>query len=160
MPEPYHVIGTPTPRSDAIEKVTGEARYTADTTLDGVLWAKSLRSPYAHALIVSVDVSRAVGLPGVHAVLTGADVRGVRFGRRLRDVPVLAEDRVRFVGERVAAVAADDPTIAETACNLIEVVYEELPAVLVPELALRDDAPVLHPDVNSYAGLPRPVDGH
>ena len=160
MPEPYHVIGTPTPRTDAIEKVTGEARYTADTMLDGVLWAKSLRSMFAHARIVSVDVSRAAALPGVRAVLMGADVSGVRFGRRLRDVPVLADGVVRFVGERVAAVAAEDPTIAEEACNLIEVVYEELPAVLDPEAALRNDAPVLHPDVNDYAGLPRRVDGH
>lgn len=160
MPEPYHVIGTSSPRTDAVEKVTGSARYTADTMLDGVLWAKSLRSPYAHARIVRVDVSRAKALAGVHAVLTGADVQGVRFGRRLRDIPVLAEDVVRFVGERVAAVAADDPTIAENACNLIDVVYQELPALLDPESALRDDAPVLHPDVNSYAGLPQPVDGH
>ena len=160
MPEPYEIIGTSSPRADAIAKVTGEARYTADTMLEGVLWAKSLRSPYAHARIVSVDTSRAKALPGVHAVLTGADVSGVRFGRRLRDIPVLAENVVRFIGERVAAVAADDPTIAENACNLIDVVYEELPALLDPEAALLDDAPVLHPDVNSYTGLPQPVDGH
>ena len=156
----FQVIGTATPRADAVEKVTGEARYTSDTMMPGTLWAKSLRSPYAHARIVSVDTSRAAALPGVHAVLAGADVSGVRFGRRLRDVPVLAEDVVRFVGERVAAVAADDATIAEAACQLINVVYQELPAVYGPEAALADGAPVLHPDVNSYAGLPRTVEGN
>jgi CO/xanthine dehydrogenase Mo-binding subunit len=156
----FQVIGTATPRADAVEKVTGEARYTSDTMMPGTLWAKSLRSPYAHARIVSVDTSRAAALPGVRAVLTGADVSGVLFGRRMRDVPVLAEHVVRFVGERVAAVAADDATIAEAACQLIDVVYEELPTVLGPEQALADGAPMLHPEVNSYAGLPRTVEGN
>jgi CO/xanthine dehydrogenase Mo-binding subunit len=154
------VIGTATPRADAAEKVTGEARFTSDTMMPGTLWAKSLRSPYAHARIVRVDTSKAAALPGVRAVLTGADVSGVLFGRRLRDVPVLAEHVVRFVGERVAAVAADDSTIAEAACQLIEVVYEELPIVLGPEAGLADGAPVLHPGVNNYAGLPRTVEGN
>ena len=156
----FQVIGTATPRADAVEKVTGEARYTSDSMMPGTLWAKSLRSPYAHARIVSVDTSRAAALPGVRAVLTGADVSGVLFGRRMRDVPVLAEHVVRFVGERVAAVAADDATMAEAACQLIDVVYEEMPAVLGPEAALADGSPVLHPDVNSYAGLPRTVEGN
>jgi CO/xanthine dehydrogenase Mo-binding subunit len=157
---PYRVIGTASPRADAVEKVTGRARYTADTTLPGTLWMKALRSPYAHARIVSIDTAAARALAGVHAVLTGADVAGVRFGRRLRDVPVLAQDVVRFVGERVAAVAAESAAIAEAACALIEVAYEELPAVLDPQAALAADAPALHPDVNTYAGLPRPVEGH
>lgn len=160
MAEHFRVIGTSARRADAGEKVTGAARYTADMAVPGMLWARSLRSPHAHARIASIDASRAVALPGVRVVLTGADVRGVRFGRRLRDVPVLADDRVRFVGERVAAVAADDPETAGTACQLIDVVYEELPAVFGPEAAIAHDAPVLHPDVNSYGGLPRPVDGH
>jgi CO/xanthine dehydrogenase Mo-binding subunit len=97
-------------------------------------------------------------MPGVHAVLTGADVSGVRYGRRLHDVPVLAEDRVRFVGERVAAVAAEDKDTAEEALLLIDVEYEELPAVYEPEDALTSEAPILHPDVNSYVGLPRPLE--
>ena len=109
------VIGTSAPRADGIDKVTGKARYTFDTVLPGTLWAKSLRSPYASARIVSIDTSNAKGMPGVHAVLTGADVRGVRFGRRLQDVPVLAGDIVRFAGERVAAVCADSPEIAADA---------------------------------------------
>jgi CO/xanthine dehydrogenase Mo-binding subunit len=156
----FKVIGTATPRADAAAKVTGKARFTSDTVMPSTLWAKSLRSPYAHARIVSVDTSKAAMFPGVRAVLTGADVSGVLFGRRLRDVPVLAEHVVRFVGERVAAVAADDPIIAEAACQLIEVVYEELPIVLGPEAGLADGAPVLHPAVNDYAGLPRTVEGN
>lgn len=156
----FSVIGTSSPRADGVEKVTGRSAFTSDRMLPGTLFAKSLRSTHAHARIVSVDVSRALALPGVYAVLTGADVRGIRIGRRMYDVPVLADDRVRFVGERVAAVAADDATIAEAACQLIEVVYDELPAVFGPEAALADGAPVLHPDVNEYHGLPRPVDGN
>jgi CO/xanthine dehydrogenase Mo-binding subunit len=156
----FQVIGKSSPRWDGVEKVTGRSPYTSDRMLPGTLFAKSLRSPYAHARIVSVDASRALALAGVHAVLTGADVSGLRIGRRMYDIPVLAEDVVRFIGERVAAVAADDATIAEAACQLIDVVYEELPTVFGPEAALADGAPVLHPNVNSYVGLPRPVDGN
>ena len=156
----FQVIGKSSPRWDGVEKVTGRSPYTSDRMLPGTLFAKCLRSPYAHARIVSVDASRALALAGVHAVLTGADVSGLRIGRRMYDIPVLAEDVVRFIGERVAAVAADDATIAEAACQLIDVVYEELPAVFGPEAALADGAPVLHPNVNSYVGLPRPVDGN
>ena len=94
----------------------------------------------------------------VHAVLTGAEVRGIRYGRRLFDVPVLAEDRVRFAGERVAAVAAEDRDVAAEALALIDVEYEELPAVFDPLQALGEDAPILHPEVNSYIGLPRPLE--
>jgi carbon-monoxide dehydrogenase large subunit len=154
----YQVIGQPAPRADAREKVTGAARYTADTGLPGTLWARALRSPLPHARILRIDTARAEALPGVRAVLTGADVQGVLYGRRLRDIPVLAHDRVRFVGERVAAVAATDPDIAQAAVELIEVEYEELPAVFDPLEALRDHAPLLHPNVNSYAGLPRPLE--
>ncbi len=153
----YRVLGTSAPRVDGADKTTGAARYASDTDLPGVLWAKSLRSPYPHARIVRIDTSRAEALPGVHAVLTGADVAGVLYGRRLRDVPPLAQERVRFAGERVAAVAADDVETAQRAVELIEVEYEELPAVLEPEDALADDAPLLHPDVQSYAGLPTPL---
>jgi CO/xanthine dehydrogenase Mo-binding subunit len=90
-------------------------------------------------------------------VLTGADVRGIRYGRRLYDVPVLAEDRVRFIGERVVAVAAQDRDAAEEALLLVNVEYQELPAVFEPEEALKPGAPILHPEVDSYAGLPRPL---
>ncbi len=151
----YQVIGKPTRRVDGTEKVTGHARYAADVSLPGTLWGKSLYSPYAHARIVRIDTTAAQKIPGVHAVITGADVRGGLWGRAVKDVPVLAYDRVRFVGERVAAVAADDEDIAQTALELIEVEYEELPAVFEPLDALKPDAPILHPDFNAYFGFPQ-----
>ena len=154
----YKVVGQSIPRADGPEKVTGTARFTADVQLPGTLWGKTLRSPYPHALITRIDTSRAEKVVGVHAVLTGADVRGVLYGRLLRDIPVLAQDRVRFIGERVAAVAAEDPDIAERALDLIDVEYEELPAVFDPLETLKEDAPILHPEVNSYANLPRPLE--
>ncbi len=140
-------------RVEGTDKVTGAARYVADRTMPGMLWAAFRRSDAAHARIVSIDVSAAKALPGVHAVLTGADIGGVRFGRRLLDQPILATDVVRFVGERVAAVAAETREIAEEAAQLIEVEYEELPAVTSIEEALRDDAPILHPEAASYVYL-------
>src|SRR3989454_12249836 len=150
---PYHVIGQPTRRVDGEEKATGQARYAADVSLSGTLWGKSLHSPYAHARIVRIDTTAAQQVPGVHAVITGADVRGGLWGRAVKDVPVLAYDRVRFCGERVAAVAADDEDIAQSALDLIEVEYEELPAVFESHAALADDAPILHPDFNAYVGF-------
>ena len=149
----YQVIGQPTRRVDGEEKATGQARYAADVSLPGTLWGKSLHSPYAHARIVRIDTTAAQQVPGVHAVITGADVRGGLWGRAVKDVPVLAYDRVRFCGERVAAVAADDEDIAQRALEMIEVEYEELPAVFEPLAALQDDAPILHPDFNAYIGF-------
>jgi CO/xanthine dehydrogenase Mo-binding subunit len=151
----YHGIGQPTRRVDGKEKATGHARYAADVSLPGTLWGKSLHSPYAHARIVRIDTTAAKQVPGVHAVITGADVRGGLWGRAVKDVPILAYDRVRFVGERVAAVAADDEDIAQRALELIEVEYDELPAVFEPLDALKDDAPILHPDFNAYVGFPQ-----
>ena len=115
------------------------------------------RSPFPHARITKIDSARAKGIPGVHVVLTGADVSGVLYGRRLMDVPVLAQERVRFVGEPVAVVAADDKDLAQRAINLIDVDYEELPAVFSPLQAINENAPILHPEVNSYEGLPNPL---
>ena len=154
----YTTIGQPTPRIEGPAKVTGVTQYTADVALPGTLWGRALRSPLPHARIVHIDTSRAQQVPGIHVVLTGADVRGIRYGRRLFDVPVLAEDRVRFAGERVAAVAAADRDAAEEALALIDVEYEELPTVFDPLEALEEDAPILHPEVNSYIGLPKPLD--
>ncbi|MCH7713149.1 MAG: xanthine dehydrogenase family protein molybdopterin-binding subunit [Chloroflexi bacterium] len=154
----YTNIGRSVPRLDAQEKVTGGALYTADIDLPDTLWGVALRSPLPHARIVNIDVSKALAVPGVHAVLTGEDVRGIRYGRRLYDVPILAEDKVRFIGERVAAVAAADRDAAEEALLLIDVEYEELPAVFEPLEALEPGAPILHPDVNSYVGLPALLD--
>ncbi|MCH8973934.1 MAG: molybdopterin-dependent oxidoreductase, partial [Chloroflexi bacterium] len=153
----YRVIGKPIP-TDVDGKATGATRFTADVRLPGLLWGKVLRSPFSHARIKRIDTSKAERLPGVHAVLTGDDVRGIRYGRRYKDVPVLAQGVVRYIGERVAAVAAEDAATATAAAALIEVEYEELPAVFDPLEAMRDDAPLLHPDVNSYEGLPEPVE--
>src|SRR5918911_3545137 len=95
-------------------KVTGAARYTADVHMPGMLWLAYTRSPYPHARIVSVDTSAARQVPGVDAVLTGADLpETARFGRRIQDWPVLARDRVRFIGDRVAAIAAETRQAAE-----------------------------------------------
>ena len=154
----YQVVGQSTPRTDNTAKVTGDARYTSDVLLPGTLWAKTLRSPHAHARIVRIDTSRAEQAPGVRAVLTGNDVRGILYGRRYRDISVLAQDKVRFIGERVAAVAADTLEQAEAALEFIEVQYEELPAVFDPVAAAKDGAPLVHPDVNSYKGLPKQFD--
>ncbi|HEY6988164.1 MAG TPA: xanthine dehydrogenase family protein molybdopterin-binding subunit, partial [Bryobacteraceae bacterium] len=154
----YQIIGQPVPRTDNTGKVTGDAHYTADVLLPGTLWAKTLRSPHSHARIVRIDTSRAERAPGVRAVLTGNDVRGILYGRRYRDISILAQERARFMGERVAAIAADTLEQAEDALALVEVDYEELPAVFDPVAALQEGAPVIHPDVATYKGLPKPLE--
>src|SRR4051812_30392055 len=149
----FTAIGRSVARDDGPAKVTGAARYTADVPLAGALWAKCLRSPLPHARIVRVDTSRAARLPGVRVALGGGEFPPGLIGRRLRDQPIVARDRVRFVGERVAAVAAVDLDTAEEALQLIDVEYEELPAVFDPIAAMAPDAPILHPDLLSYEGL-------
>ena len=152
-------VGAPVPRIDGPDKTRGIAEYTPDVKLDGMLFGKILRSPYPHARIVSIDTSRAKALPGVHAVVTADDTfKGARYGRAIVDIPVLAQGVVRYAGEQVAAVAADDWTIAERALQLIVVEYEELPAVFDPEEAMRPGAPILHPDMVEYVGWPKPVE--
>ncbi len=156
------ILTTPERRVEGREKVTGAARYAADFKRDGMLHATFVGSPYAHAAIKRIDVSAARSAPGVRAVLTGSDVRPARFGRRLQDWPVLAWDRVRFIGDRVAAIAADTLEAAEDAARLVEVEYEELPAVFDPVAALAADAPVIHPDAaeEKYLGGTRPERSH
>ena len=141
----------PEERVDGTAKVTGTARYAGDLTMRGMLHAAFVTSPYPHARVVSVSTDRARTLPGVHAVLTGDDVRGIRSGRRLLDRPILAWDRVLCVGDRVAAVAAETPEAAAAAAAAVEVTYEELPALLDLDAALAPDAPVLHPEAADYA---------
>ena len=153
----FTVVGQSIPRGEGPEKVTGQSVYGVDVTRPGMLWGKALRSPLPHARIVHIDASRARRVAGVHAVLTAGDLPRALMGITLRDVPVLARDRVRFVGEKVAAVAAASPDIAEEALGLIDVEYEELPAVFDPLEARRSDAPLLHPDLNEYQGLPAPL---
>src|SRR5712692_10566441 len=123
----YVVIGKPIARIEGRDKVTGRAVYAADVSLPNMLWAVNVRSPFPHARIASVDGSRALRVPGVRAVLTGADFKDVRTGRFLRDQPILCEDRVRFVGDKVAVVAAEDQEAAEEGALLVQVEYEDLP---------------------------------
>src|SRR5215510_367664 len=149
-------IGQPTGHIEGPAKVTGRALYTADIMLPGMLWGKCLRSPFPHARILSIDVVQARQLPGVHAVLTGADLPEVRIGRFLLDIPVLARERVRFIGEKVVAVAAESPDIAEEALALIDVQYEELPAVFDPLAAMQKDAPRIHEHPDAYTHPPVP----
>jgi CO/xanthine dehydrogenase Mo-binding subunit len=134
-------VGLSIPRADGAEKVTGRVQYVADITPRGLLHAKLLRSPHAHARIVRIDASRARALPGVRAVLTAADIPELKRKAPTRAHAVLAIDRVVFAGQPVAAVAADEPAIAEEALDLIEVRYEVLPAAVDPLLSMQPGAP-------------------
>ncbi|HKZ51440.1 MAG TPA: molybdopterin cofactor-binding domain-containing protein, partial [Dehalococcoidia bacterium] len=153
----YAVIGQPLAQVEGPAKVAGEARFAADIELPGMLWGRLLRSPYPHARILRVDASRARALPGVRAVVTAQDIPPILTGRQIKDMPVLAREMVRFVGERVAAVAAEEAAIAEEALGLIEVEYEELPAVFDPREAMGEDAPRVHEDPSSYEGFYKPT---
>lgn len=148
----YDTIGQPVGRAEGPEKVSGTALFPADVKLEGTLVGKCLRSPYPYARIVSIDTSEAAKVAGVHAVITAGDIPNARVGRMLRDMPILADDVVRFVGQKVAAVAADDIDAAEEALALIDVEYEELEPVLDPIDAMKPDAPTLHPDFSTYEG--------
>jgi 4-hydroxybenzoyl-CoA reductase alpha subunit len=151
----YSVIGKRIPRVDAAEKVIGQAKYAADYSLPGMLWCKVLRSPYAHARILHIDTSRAERLPGVKAVVTGKDFNGWSWGwmPATRDEPPLAVEKVRYLYEAVAAVAAIDEDIAEEATELIKVDYEELPGVFDPEEAMKDGAPQVHDYVKNNVSV-------
>jgi carbon-monoxide dehydrogenase large subunit len=148
------IIGAPVTQIEGPSKVTGQTRYAADVDLPGMLWGKILRSPHPHARIVGIDASKAWSVSGVKAVVTGQDAPGHLMGKVLRDMPVLCWDRVRYIGDRVAAVAAETPEAAEEAILLIEIDYELLPAVFDPMEAMKPDAPLIHEDVASYLGAP------
>ena len=149
------LVGVSVPRAEGPDKVTGRAIYAADVNLPGILWGKILRSPHPHARIRRIDASRARKVPGVRAVITGKDIPGHFMGKLIRDMPVLCWEVVRFVGDRVAAVAADTPDAAEDALGLIDVEYEELPAVFDPLEAMQPNAPRIHEDVAGYDGAPK-----
>ena len=131
-------IGKETIQINALEKVLGKAQYSADLKMGGMLHAKVLRSPHAHAKIVSVDASAARALPGVHAVLTGDDTPTRMTGIHHKQHRILATGKVRFIGEEVVAVVAEDEEAAlRDAIDLIRVEYEDLPVVLDPDQALQ-----------------------
>ena len=142
-------VGASTPRIDGIEKVTGEAKFTGDLIMPGLLEAKVLRSPLPHALIESIDTSKAESVSGVIAILTREDLKDIDpyYGNCLRDRAVVATDRVRFVGEPIAVVAAENALVAEEALSLIDVEYRELPCVPDMDAALAEGAPRLHDKV-------------
>ncbi len=143
-------LGAAMPRIEASAKATGRARYSADLDLPNMLHGAVLMSPYAHARIVSCDVSAARALPGVKAVITGADIPRRRFGLMVADETALVTDKVRYVGEPVAAVAAIDRETALQAVDLIQVEYEELPAVFNPTDATAPGAPLVHEEFDAY----------
>jgi xanthine dehydrogenase molybdenum-binding subunit len=146
MPEEFFVVGKRLPRLDAVEKVKGEAKFAMDIQLPGMLHAKFLRSPHAHAKIISVNTTRAKALAGVKAVLTQREVPKVRLPNKLE---YLLDETVHYAGEEVAAVAAISKEIAEEALKLIEVEYEILPSVFDKEEAMKPDAPLVHPELES-----------
>src|SRR3990172_2005881 len=151
----FKVVGTSPARIGGVERVTGKGVYGIDLMLKDQLHGGILRSQYAHAKIVSIDTSEAKALPGVHAVVTAADAPDVRYGRTYFDRYILARNRVRYMGDPVAAVAAETPAIVKQALKKIKVVYEPLPVVLDPEEAMKPDAPILHDDMPLPANLPK-----
>jgi putative selenate reductase molybdopterin-binding subunit len=147
----YQQVGKGEPKVDAIKLVQGKPAFAADFEARGLLYAKVLRSPYAHARIKRIDASRARQLPGVVAVLTWQDIPRVVYSTAGQSDPIPGpldtfslDHKVRFVGDRVAFVAAETPEMAEQALKLIEVEYEPLPAVLDPTRAMDPDAPRIH----------------
>jgi len=152
-------VGDAVPRNDAVPKVTGEFAYSSDLFAAGMLWGKTVRSPHAHARVVDIDVAEALRMPGVHAVLTHEDVPGRKtYGLEFPDQPVLAFDRVRYFGEAVALVAAEEPEQARRAAAAVKVEYEPLEPVTDMERATEQEP--LHPDrptmTHGYFDDPRP----
>jgi len=140
----FKYVGHSVARVDGLEKVTGQAKFVGDIAVPGMLYGKILRSTFPHARIRSIDALQAEALPGVVAVLTAADIgdlNPIYNGR-----PVIAMDKVRYIGEPVAAVAAEDLATAEEALGLIHVDYEELPATVGIEAAIKPGAPLVHDD--------------
>jgi len=163
MSKKFHVINTPVHNVDGIAKVTGRAEYTFDLVLPHMLYGKILRSPYPHAKILNIDTSKAESLAGVKCVVTGKDTLGVKQGiwrryKELCDEEILALEKVRYIGEPVAAVAAVDEDTAEEALDLIEVEYETLPGVFIPLDAIKEGAPLLHEHAERNINVTRHIE--
>jgi len=160
--EPFQMIGKDVPRNDARAKATGTAAYTDDLKLPGMLHGRILRSPLAHARIAHIDTSRAEALTGVRCVVTGRDIPQVKYGNwRLfpdtQDEYALAVDKVRFIGDEVAAVAAVDKDTAQEALDLIEVEYEELPGLFDVESAMAEGAAAIHDHCRNNTSVNRKI---
>jgi CO/xanthine dehydrogenase Mo-binding subunit len=155
----HHYVGRSVPRNDVLYKVRGQAKYAANLALPGMLHGRFVRSTYPYARLRRVDVTRAKGAPGVHCVLTSAEIPDERLmvGSLIKDTPILARDVVRHVGEPVVAIAADTVDAAQAAAALVEIDYEPLEPVLSPADALKDNAPRLHPNGNLIADLANAV---
>ena len=161
------VVGTRPIRPDGVDKVTGRALFSADTRASGMLWGKILRSPHAHARILSIDTSKAEALKGVQAVITSADFPNIASEEafvgegpmNFRDLSlnIMARGKVLYEGHALAAVAATSPAIAEAALALIDVKYEVLPHVIDVDDAMKDGAPVLHDDMFTAGVNPKPT---
>jgi len=150
----YRWVGKGLPRLDGAEKASGDALFGDDPRPPGCLTARLLLSTVPHARIRRLDVSRALRVPGVAAVATAESAAPVRYGRAVADETLFAREKVRFVGERVAAVAAETDAAAEEAVRRIRVEYEPLPAVFTPAEALADGAPRIHEALSSYSAFP------
>ena len=145
-------VGESSIRPDGIPKVRGAFEFSSDLSADGMVWGRTLRSPYPSARIVSIDVGPALAIAGVHAVITADDVPGAAtYGLEHLDQPVFASDVVRYHGEPIAAVAAEHPEVAQMAIEAIVVVYEEIEPLVDPELAIL--APPIHPDGNVFRSI-------
>jgi CO/xanthine dehydrogenase Mo-binding subunit len=151
------IIGAAVGRVEGADKVSGQATYGADVHFPDTLWGKILRSPYPHARIKSIDTSKAWKISGVKAIVTGKEEPEHYQGKSIRDIPVLCWDKVRYVGDKVAAVAAEDKDAAEEAIHLIDIEYEELPAVFDVLEAIKPGAPVLHDNAPGYDGAPADI---
>ncbi len=157
MAKPSSIIGAPVAKVEGAEKASGQAIYGADVHFPATLWGKILRSPYPHARILRIDTSKAWQVPGVKAIVTGKDEPNHFQGKSIRDIPVLCWDKVRYIGDRVGAVAAETRDAAEEAIDLIEVEYQELPPVFDVLAAMKPGAPIVHDDASAYDGAPQDI---
>ncbi|MBI3075787.1 MAG: xanthine dehydrogenase family protein molybdopterin-binding subunit [Deltaproteobacteria bacterium] len=159
-------LGSRSPRLDAADKTTGKAIFAGDLALPGLAWGKFLLSPHAHARIRRIDTTRAEQLPGVIAVVTHRDVPDVLVGELVKDIRLFQKDKVRYIGDIVAGVVAEDLRTAEEAVKLIDVDYEVLPAVTDAEEAMKPSSPLIHEEHKSYQTIPplaeafKAVQGH
>jgi 4-hydroxybenzoyl-CoA reductase subunit alpha len=151
MEKKFNVVGARLPMMDAAQKAKGSALFTDDLILPGMLYGRVLRSPLPHAKILNIDTSKAAKMSGVKGVATGSDIPDRQYGivPMAKDEYALAKGKVRYIGDDVAAVCAIDPEIAEEALELIDVDYEELPAVFDPFEAKKDGAPVIHEGIKN-----------